>query len=116
MEVDRKMSNLLSEERDHGYSLNLKAMELCLCLPGGSGAKMVDEVKIAGKRWFSETVDLKLNLQPNESVVLKENMNSSQKILRLCPKDLAKPRWWWREERERRRWRRGSFPTVGLFF
>ncbi|KAL6969105.1 Auxin-responsive protein iaa7, partial [Sarracenia purpurea var. burkii] len=91
MEVDRKMSNLLSEERDHGYSLNLKATELCLGLPGGGGAKVVDEVKITGKRWFSETVDLKLNLQPNESVVLKEKMNSSQKNLLPCPKDPAKP-------------------------
>ncbi|KAL6977655.1 Iaa7p [Sarracenia purpurea var. burkii] len=92
MEVDRKMSNLLIQERDHGYSLKLKATELCLGLPGGGGAKVVDEVNITGKRWFSETIDLKLNLQPNESVVLKENMNSSQKNLRPCPKDPAKPR------------------------
>ncbi|KAL6995446.1 Iaa7p [Sarracenia purpurea var. burkii] len=105
MEVDRKMSNLLIQERDHGYSLNLKATELCLGFLGGGGAKVVDEVNITGKRWFSETIDLKLNLQPNESVVLKENMNSSQKNLRPCPKDPAKPRWWWRGEKERRRWR-----------
>ncbi|GMP77255.1 hypothetical protein CsSME_00033582 [Camellia sinensis var. sinensis] len=87
MEVGRKMSNLLGEERNGCYSLNLKETELCLGLPGGGGGGG-ETVKITGKRGFSETVDLKLNLQPNESAVdLKEKTNtpSNEK------KDPAKP-------------------------
>ncbi|KAL7210090.1 hypothetical protein ACSBR1_031618 [Camellia fascicularis] len=88
MEIGRKMSNLLGEERNGGYSLNLKETELCLGLPGGGGGSEGETVKITGKRGFSETVDLKLNLQPNESAVdLKEKTNtpSNEK------KDPAKP-------------------------
>lgn len=71
MEVCRKMGGLLQEE--HG--LNLKATELCLGLPGGGGG----EIKVTGKRGFSETVDLKLNLQSNDSPALdlKESLKTS---------------------------------------
>ncbi|KAL0348941.1 UNVERIFIED_CONTAM: Auxin-responsive protein IAA14 [Sesamum angustifolium] len=62
MEVGRKMGGLLAEEQ----GLNLKETELCLGLPGGGGGAD----KITGKRGFSETVDLKLNLQSNESAAL----------------------------------------------
>ncbi|XP_057467553.1 auxin-responsive protein IAA14-like [Actinidia eriantha] len=70
---------------DHGYNLNLKATELCLGLPGGGGE--ADTMKVTGKRGFSETVvDLKLNFQPNESLVdLKEKM-----VMKSPPKE-AKP-------------------------
>ncbi|XP_057506461.1 auxin-responsive protein IAA14-like [Actinidia eriantha] len=70
---------------DHGYNLNLKATELCLGLPGGRGE--ADNVKVTGKRGFSETVvDLKLNLQHNESLVdLKDKM-----VMKSPPKE-AKP-------------------------
>ncbi|XP_042028158.1 auxin-responsive protein IAA14-like [Salvia splendens] len=67
--------------------LNLKATELCLGLPGAT-------VKSTGKRGFSETIDLKLNLQSNESdaLDLKENMqNSSKEKAMLPPKDHIKP-------------------------
>ncbi|KAL1561799.1 Auxin-responsive protein iaa7 [Salvia divinorum] len=68
--------------------LNLKATELCLGLPGAAA-------KITGKRGFSETIDLKLNLQSNESDVLdlKENMqnSSSTEKAMLPPKDHIKP-------------------------
>ncbi|KAG6420109.1 hypothetical protein SASPL_116627 [Salvia splendens] len=67
--------------------LNLKATELCLGLPGAAS-------KITGKRGFSETIDLKLNLQSNESddLDLKENMqNSSAEKAMLPPKDHIKP-------------------------
>lgn len=70
--------------------LNLKATELCLGLPGGEA----DAVKINGKRGFSETIDLKLNLQSNESAALdlKENkQNSSKEKAMLPPKDHIKP-------------------------
>ncbi|CAN1841240.1 Auxin-responsive protein IAA14 [Linum perenne] len=42
--------------------LNLKATELCLGLPGGPTVKLTPP-KSSGKRGYSETVDLKLNLQ-----------------------------------------------------
>uniref|UniRef100_A0A5B6ZS48 Auxin-responsive protein n=1 Tax=Davidia involucrata TaxID=16924 RepID=A0A5B6ZS48_DAVIN len=97
MEVGRKMTNLLAEERD-SYILNLKETELCLGLPGGGGGGGGGEgetMKITGKRGFSETVDLKLNFQSNESVLvdLKEKMKNSSKEKNLlpCSKDPAKP-------------------------
>ncbi|KAI3459453.1 hypothetical protein Pfo_016116 [Paulownia fortunei] len=89
MEVGRKMAGMLGAE--HG--LNLKETELCLGLPGGGGGES-DPIKITGKRGFSETVDLKLNLQSNESAALdlKENMkNSSVEKTMLPPKDPNKP-------------------------
>ncbi|KAA8548727.1 hypothetical protein F0562_000411 [Nyssa sinensis] len=92
MEVGRRMSNLLCEERG-GYILNLKETELCLGLPGGGGGEG-ETMKITGKRGFSETVDLKLNLQSNESAInLKEKMKNSPKEKSLPPpaKDPAKP-------------------------
>jgi|UniRef100_A0A2N9IZC5 auxin-responsive protein IAA len=79
MEVGRKMTNMLETE-------------LCLGLPGGggggTGTDPVETLKATGKRGFSETVDLKLNLQSKEdsiknTIVSKEN-NS-------CTKDPAKP-------------------------
>lgn len=96
MEISRKISNMLGEERGGGgYSLNLKETELCLGLPGGGGGDGETAVKFTGKRGFSETVDLKLNLQSNESAVdLKEKMlKSSPKEKNLLPgtKDPAKP-------------------------
>lgn len=88
MEVARKMTTMLGEE--HG-GLNLKATELCLGLPGGGGCAGADteSLKITGKRGFSETVDLKLNLQPNEPAVdLKEKMKTPAKE---ATKDPVKP-------------------------
>ncbi|KAA8527698.1 hypothetical protein F0562_035433 [Nyssa sinensis] len=95
MEVGRKIANLLAEERD-GYMLNLKETELCLGLPGGGGGGGEGEtMKITGKRGFSETVDLKLNLQSKESVHadLKEKMKNSSKEKNVlpCSKDPSKP-------------------------
>ncbi|XP_030923679.1 auxin-responsive protein IAA14-like [Quercus lobata] len=75
MEVSRKMTNVLGTERD----LNFKETELCLGLPGGGGGGGTAEpetLKATGKRGFSETVDLKLNLQSkedsNKNIVSKE--------------------------------------------
>ncbi|KAL2230005.1 auxin-responsive protein IAA14 [Sesamum indicum] len=83
MEVGRKMGGLLAEEQ----GLNLKETELCLGLPGGGGGAD----KITGKRGFSETVDLKLNLQPNESAALDLKETSAMDKPVLPPKDPVKP-------------------------
>ncbi|KZV17830.1 hypothetical protein F511_01639 [Dorcoceras hygrometricum] len=82
------MSAILGEERE----LNLKDTELCLGLPGGGG-ETGDVMKVTGKRGFSETVDLKLNIEANESsaVDLKENMKNAGGELNIPPKDPVKP-------------------------
>lgn len=54
------MTNMLG----HG-GLNLKETELCLGLPGAGNEN--ESMKTTGKRGFSETVDLKLNLQSVDS-------------------------------------------------
>ncbi|CAA2966061.1 auxin-responsive IAA14-like [Olea europaea subsp. europaea] len=90
MEVGRKIGALLGEER----GLNLKETELCLGLPGGGcGGSESDSIKITGKRGYSETVDLKLKLQSNESASdLKETMKNSSKEKTAAPsKDPIKP-------------------------
>lgn len=72
-----------------GHGLNLKETELCLGLPGGGGGGGGSEVetpRASGKRGFSETVDLKLNLQTKED--LNEKSASKEKTLL---KDPAKP-------------------------
>ncbi|KAL8490950.1 hypothetical protein ACS0TY_022819 [Phlomoides rotata] len=75
--------------------LNLMETELCLGLPGGSGGGGEnDAVKFTGKRGFSETVDLKLNLKSHKSngPDLKDNMqNSCKEKAMLPPKDPIKP-------------------------
>ncbi|KAI5649352.1 hypothetical protein M9H77_35357 [Catharanthus roseus] len=64
------------------HGLNLKETELCLGLPGGGGGgtgEITDQsMRITGKRGFSETVDLKLNLQSNDqsSVDLNEKVKN----------------------------------------
>lgn len=58
--------------------MNLKETELCLGLPGGGEGESSSSFKISGKRGFSQTVDLKLNLLQNDehpSMDLK-NLNS----------------------------------------
>lgn len=83
------MSNMLVGAAEHG--LNLKETELCLGLPGGGGGETDQSMKITGKRGFSETVDLKLNLQSNDesAVDLKDKMKNPSK--ESCSKDSVKP-------------------------
>ncbi|XVF62989.1 hypothetical protein PTKIN_Ptkin09bG0053000 [Pterospermum kingtungense] len=90
MEVSLKMDNKLGTERD----LNFKETELCLGLPGGN--EVESSPKTTGKRGFSETVDLKLNLQSKETGMdlnkNTENGGSKEKnLLPACTKDPAKP-------------------------
>lgn len=62
MEVGRKMASMLSEERDKP-NFDFDETELRLGLPGGGEkTKNTTTAGINGKRGFSETVDLKLNL------------------------------------------------------
>ncbi|KAK7268909.1 hypothetical protein RIF29_21618 [Crotalaria pallida] len=80
-------TNLLGKE--HG--LNLKETELCLGLPGAGagGGSEVETPRANGKRGFSETVDLKLNL-PASKEDLNENLKNVSKEKTLL-KDPAKP-------------------------
>lgn len=65
--------------------LNHKETELCLGLPGGGEG---ETLKITGKRGFSETVDLKLNLHPNDSAMdLNEKTKNSPKEIKNLSKD-----------------------------
>lgn len=84
MEVSRKITNMMGTERD----LNFKETELCLGLPGGGGTEL-ETPKATGKRGFSETVDLKLNLQPKEESV--KNDSKEKSLQPPCTKDAAKP-------------------------
>lgn len=87
MEVVRKMSTTM-------LGADFKETELCLGLPGGGGAE-AETIKATGKRGFSETVDLKLNLQSKDSVAdLNDNGKCSAKDNNNhlpCTKDPAKP-------------------------
>ncbi|KAE9589723.1 hypothetical protein Lal_00021596 [Lupinus albus] len=70
--------------KEHG--LNLKETELCLGLPGGGSE--VETPRVNGKRGFSETIDLKLNLPSKEE--LNENLKNVSKEKTLL-KDPSKP-------------------------
>ncbi|CAN4099576.1 unnamed protein product [Withania somnifera] len=70
--------------------LNLKETELCLGLPGG-GELLRDQNNIK-KRVFSETVDLKLNLQStSDSPVVKDQKMKNLPKENSCNKDNVKP-------------------------
>ncbi|MBA0588658.1 hypothetical protein Gorai_001753, partial [Gossypium raimondii] len=96
MEVGRKMANMLGTDHD----LNFKETELCLGLPGGiavvaagNETESSSSPKTNGKRGFSETVDLKLNLQSKESTMdLNKNLDDNgSKEKSGSAKDPAKP-------------------------
>lgn len=96
---------MTSVERD----LNFKETELCLGLPGGCGITTTTTTTTeptaesapraaTGKRGFSETVDLKLNLNNqskedlNENIVKTSSGSPKEKnLLNPCTKDPAKP-------------------------
>ncbi|KAK8545459.1 hypothetical protein V6N12_026293 [Hibiscus sabdariffa] len=61
-------------------TINFEETELRLGLPGGKG-NAGDTSKNDGKRGFSETLNLKLNLSTNESEKMKE-------------KTLQRHKWW----------------------
>ncbi|KAM3308874.1 hypothetical protein P3S67_010618 [Capsicum chacoense] len=62
--------------------------ELCLGLPGG-GELVRDQNKNIKKRGFSETVDLKLNLQSTDEKDQKMNINPAKD--NSCNKESVKP-------------------------
>jgi auxin-responsive protein IAA len=86
-----KMATMIGKDND----LNLKT-ELCLGLPGGSGgggggsggSEQVETPRASAKRGFSETIDLKLNLQTKED--LNGNIKNVSKEKNLL-KDPSKP-------------------------
>lgn len=98
-----RVIEMTSVERD----LNFKETELCLGLPGGCGIIITTATEptaesapraATGKRGFSETVDLKLNLNNqskedlNENIVKTSSGSPKEKnLLHPCTKDPAKP-------------------------
>ncbi|KAE8717638.1 Auxin-responsive protein IAA16 [Hibiscus syriacus] len=72
---------------------NMLGTELCLGLPGGGSGNEIDgSPRTTGKRGFSETVDLKLNLQAKETdMVLNKNLDNGSKEKPISAKDPAKP-------------------------
>jgi len=89
-----KKKNTKEEERlimMGSVELNLRETELCLGLPGGDTVAPVT----GNKRGFSETVDLKLNLNNEpankEGSTTHDVVTFDSKEKSACPKDPAKP-------------------------
>ncbi|XP_043692670.1 auxin-responsive protein IAA16-like [Telopea speciosissima] len=102
MEVGRKMTKMLggAAAESNKYSLNFEETELRLGLPGGSGSGTTTDGetttnKNGGKRGFSETVDLQLNLPSKESLLdsteKKSSINKEMKNLLPSSTDPSKP-------------------------
>lgn len=72
--------------------MHLKETELCLGLPGGGGSGCESEtLKVTGKRGYSETVDLMLNLQSNDMSSSSTDLNDMKLQNSKNNKDLIKP-------------------------
>ncbi|KFK24541.1 hypothetical protein AALP_AAs58011U000100 [Arabis alpina] len=71
--------------------MNLKETELCLGLPGGlETVESPAKSGVGNKRGFSETVDLKLNLQSNKQAPIDLNVAGTSREKTLL-KDPSKP-------------------------
>ncbi|KAD6453073.1 hypothetical protein R6Q59_015101 [Mikania micrantha] len=73
--------------------MHLKETELCLGLPGGGATGgEPDTLKVTGKRGYSQTVDLMLNLQTNDQSSSSTDLND-KKLQNSAKnnKDLTKP-------------------------
>ncbi|KAM3705199.1 hypothetical protein ACB098_03G061900 [Castanea mollissima] len=86
------MTSVLDVERDKYSMINFEETELRLGLPGGGGND-AEAVKNSGKRGFSETVDLKLNLSSKDSGknVEAEKMKEKTSVVTPPSNDPAKP-------------------------
>lgn len=86
------MTSVLDVERDKYSMINFEETELRLGLPGGGGND-AEAVKNSGKRGFSETVDLKLNLSSKDSGknVEAEKMKEKTSVVTPRSNDPAKP-------------------------
>ena len=84
------MASIVSAERDK-FNLNFEETELRLGLglPGGAGNDG-DISKPSGKRGFSETVDLKLNLSSKDTAVDQPEKTKAKTVLPPS-NDPAKP-------------------------
>ncbi|KAK9058996.1 hypothetical protein SSX86_021615 [Deinandra increscens subsp. villosa] len=66
--------------------MHLKETELCLGLPGGGDAAAADSnSKVTGKRGYSQTVDLMLNLQTKDDSSKLQNISSKDSIIKPPP-------------------------------
>ncbi|KAA8537029.1 hypothetical protein F0562_029507 [Nyssa sinensis] len=81
------MTTLMGAERD-GHRLNYEETELRLGLPGGNGDDG-ETAKNSGKRGFSETVDLKLNLSSRD---LKMDQSEKMTENNLVPRSGDPPK------------------------
>lgn len=88
---------MLGTERDD-YKLNFEETELRLGLPGGGSGSDGDTGKNSGKRGFSETVDLKLNLPTaptkaasTDPIEKMRNLPKEKNLLPCAANDPEKP-------------------------
>ncbi|EEF31101.1 Auxin-responsive protein IAA16, putative [Ricinus communis] len=89
------MSSGTSAEPDKYMMINFEETELRLGLPGGSNVNDSEFAKVNGKRGFSETVDLKLNLSTKEpsgkDVIVGEETMKEKATVPSSSNDPAKP-------------------------
>ncbi|XVF06319.1 hypothetical protein REPUB_Repub06bG0037100 [Reevesia pubescens] len=85
------MTSIMEAERDKYSMINFEETELRLGLPGGKGNDG-ETTKNNGKRGFSETVDLKLNLSTTKEAAVDEAEKMKEKST-VAPRsnDPAKP-------------------------
>ncbi|KAE8728189.1 Auxin-responsive protein IAA16 [Hibiscus syriacus] len=98
-EAEAEAEDILSKKIDRRREffvpvVNMLGTELCLGLPGGGGGNEVDSSpRTSGKRGFSETIDLKLNLQARETDMdLNKSLDNGSKEKPVSAKDPANHR------------------------
>ena len=82
----------MGAERDKYSMISFEATELRLGLPGGNGNDG-ETTKNNGKRGFSETVDLKLNLSTTKEATVEDEAEKMKEKITVSSRstDPAKP-------------------------
>ncbi|KAE8728492.1 Auxin-induced protein AUX28 [Hibiscus syriacus] len=84
------MTSIMGTEHDKYHTINFEETELRLGLPGGKGNDG-ETIKYNGKRGFSETVDLKLNLSAKEAESEEPEKMKEKSSIAPRSTDPAKP-------------------------